>query len=69
MIKPGLYRHYKGKLYRVIDFATHSETMEPVALYHEEGHSYQKWVRPISMWGETVEVNGEWVPRFVYVGE
>lgn len=69
MIKPGLYRHYKGPFYRVVDFATHSETLEGMAIYHAEGQPQQKWVRPLAMWSEWVEVDGEQVPRFVYVGE
>ena len=27
---PGLYRHYKGMLYEVIDTVRHSETLEPM---------------------------------------
>ena len=30
---PGLYRHYKGMLYEVIDTVRHSETLEPMTLY------------------------------------
>lgn len=30
---PGLYRHYKGMLYQVIDTVRHSETLEPMTLY------------------------------------
>ena len=29
---PGLYRHYKGMLYEVIDTVRHSETLEPMTL-------------------------------------
>ena len=27
---PGLYRHYKGMLYEVLDTVRHSETLEPL---------------------------------------
>ena len=27
------------------------------------------WVRPLSMWTETVPRDGRWVPRFTYLGE
>ena len=30
---PGLYRHYKGNLYEVVDTVRHSETLEPMTLY------------------------------------
>ena len=32
-IRPGLYRHFKGKEYRVLYTATHSETLEPMVVY------------------------------------
>ena len=60
----GLYRHYKGKSYRVLAQATHSETMEQMvvyqALYGEQGI----WVRPLEMFLEDVTVEGETKPRF-----
>lgn len=65
-ISLGKYRHYKGKEYEVIGIATHSETMELLvvykALYKEEGKNL--WVRPLSMFIEEVNVNGQLVPRF-----
>lgn len=68
-LKPGKYRHFKGNEYELISLATHSETMEPMvvyrALYGEKG----LWVRPASMWTETVERDGYCGPRFSYVGE
>ena len=32
-IKPGKYRHFKGKEYEVIGVATHSESLEPMVVY------------------------------------
>lgn len=68
-LKPGKYRHFKGNEYELIAVATHSETMEPMvvyrALYGEKG----LWVRPASMWTETVERDGYCGPRFRYVNE
>ncbi|HEY1038343.1 MAG TPA: DUF1653 domain-containing protein [Bacteroidia bacterium] len=65
-IVPGKYRHYKGKEYEVLGIATHSESLEPLviykALYQEEGKNL--WVRPLTMFLEKVEVNGEWKNRF-----
>ena len=67
--RPGRYRHFKGGEYRLLFLARHSETGEPMvvyrALYGEQGI----WVRPASMWNETVERGGERVRRFTYVGE
>ena len=30
---PGLYRHYKGGMYRVEGTVRHSESLEPMTLY------------------------------------
>ncbi|NHO31298.1 DUF1653 domain-containing protein [Acetobacter fallax] len=58
-VTPGLYRHYKGGLYTVITTARHSETEEWFVVYRSEAHG-TLWIRPLSMWKETV--NGQ--PRF-----
>ncbi|HDZ39316.1 MAG TPA: DUF1653 domain-containing protein [Marinobacter sp.] len=63
-IRPGLYRHYKGKDYEVIDIARHSETEEKLVVYRCLYGDYSLWVRPLSMFRETVDVAGEQVPRF-----
>lgn len=67
--KPGVYRHYKGNLYRVLGLARHSETLEPLVVYQALYGEHGTWVRPAAMWGETVEVAGRRVVRFERVGE
>lgn len=67
-IKPGRYRHYKGKDYEVLDVATHSETGEQLVVYRCLYGDYSWWVRPLSMFTESVEVAGESLPRFAYLG-
>lgn len=64
MIEAGRYRHYKGKDYEVIGLATHSETEEKLVVYRCLYGNYDLWVRPLSMFQETVEVDGQTVPRF-----
>ncbi len=70
-IKPGIYRHYKGKDYEVIGVARHSETEEELvvykALYESEFGKDALWVRPAAMFQETVSLDGKVVPRFVYI--
>jgi hypothetical protein len=70
MIKPGRYKHYKGKLYEVLGTARHSETLEELivykALYRPEGENI--WVRPAKMFTEEVEINGIKKPRFEFLG-
>ncbi len=67
-IKKGKYRHFKGKEYEVIGTAKHSETLEEMVVYkalHGEGGL---WVRPASMWNETVERDGKFFQRFEFIG-
>ena len=71
-ITPGIYQHYKGKRYRVIGIARHSETLEEMvvyqALYDSEFGNNALWVRPKKMFMETVVVDGKTVPRFRFMG-
>ena len=66
-IKPGKYRHFKGGEYELIAIATHSETMEPMVVYRALYGAGGLWVRPLSMWSETVDRDGYHGPRFRYV--
>lgn len=71
-IKKGLYEHYKGKRYEVVDLGFHTEMREPVviykALYRGDFPEGTLWVRPLAMFQENVEVNGKQVPRFRHLG-
>jgi hypothetical protein len=66
VLKLGIYAHYKGNEYEVIDVATHSETEEKMvvykALYGEKG----LWVRPLSMFDEVMSDGRK---RFTFVRE
>ena len=66
MIKPGRYKHYKGNMYEVIGIAKHSETLEEMVVYRALYGDGCLWVRPASMWEETVTVNGVQNPRFEF---
>ncbi len=68
-IEPGKYQHYKGPFYEVIETCHHSETLEKLVVYRSlyECEIYGEnalWVRPLTMFLETVEVNGEAIQRF-----
>ena len=69
MIKPGKYRHFKGNEYEVIGTARHSETLEEMVVYRALYGEFGLWVRPASMWEETVERDGKTYQRFTYIGE
>ncbi|MCE9682890.1 DUF1653 domain-containing protein [Halomonas alkalisoli] len=61
---PGIYSHYKGNRYEVLGVAHHSETEEALVVYRALYGEYGLWVRPLAMFTQTVEVQGEPVPRF-----
>lgn len=63
-ILPGKYRHYKGNEYEVICMARHSETEEEMVVYRALYGERGVWVRPASMWNETVEKDGKTYKRF-----
>lgn len=76
-MKTGLYKHFKGNLYEVLGVAMHSETREKLVVYRalydcpeiaDEYGMHPMFVRPFDMFNETVEHNGQTVPRFAYVG-
>ena len=68
-IQPGLWRHFKGNLYRVQGIALHSETGEEMVVYQALYGEHGLWVRPASMWLEQVERENYSGPRFVRVGD
>ena len=67
-LRPGRYRHYKGKLYEVLGVAHHSETLEELvvykALYKTKFGVDSLWVRPRKMFEEKVKIGKILVPRF-----
>jgi hypothetical protein len=67
VIALGRYRHYKGGEYEVLFEARHSETQEWLVVYRTLYGDHGHWVRPKAMFLETVEVDGERVPRFALV--
>ena len=68
-IQPGLWKHFKGNLYRVMYVALHSETGEEMVVYQALYGQRGRWVRPASMWLEHVERDGYSGPRFVRLGD
>ena len=65
-IRLGHYRHFKGNEYQVLHIARHSETLEPMVVYQALYGDHGIWVRPASMWNETVEFSGKTVRRFEF---
>lgn len=65
----GKYKHFKGNEYEVLYIAKHSETLEEMVVYRALYGEFGIWVRPLSMWNETVVHEGREVKRFTYIGE
>lgn len=65
----GKYRHFKGMEYRVLHLARHSETCEPMVVYQQLYGDNAVWVRPLSMFLETVERDGNTFFRFEEIEE
>ena len=68
-VKAGIYKHYKNQLYHVIGLARQSETEEPHVVYRPLYNDSGLWIRPLSMFDETIEVDGRKVKRFAFVEE
>lgn len=65
LVLGGIYRHYKGKLYRVLYIARHSETEEQLVIYQALYGDYGIWARPFAMFMEDVQMpDGTWAPSF-----
>ena len=69
VVRLGRYRHYKGNEYEVIDVAYHSETEEKMVIYRKLYGDHSLWVRPLGMFFEDVQVEGQSLPRFLWIGE
>lgn len=70
----GRYQHYKGREYIVLMIALHSETREEMVVYQGQYEDAEFgntpiWVRPLSMFIEEVDVDGERRPRFTLLKE
>lgn len=63
-IELGKYQHYKGNFYEVIGVVKHSETLEELVLYKQLYSDGALWVRPLSMFLETINVDGVTKSRF-----
>lgn len=68
-LKFGKYRHFKGNEYEVIGIAKDSETMEPMVVYRAMYGELGLWVRPLTMFTETIIRDNQEMKRFTYIGE
>lgn len=70
-LQTGVYQHYKGKKYLVLGIAKHSETLEDLVVYLSlyDNELASLWVRPLTIFREVVEVDGQNMPRFSKIEE
>jgi hypothetical protein len=71
-VKVGaVYEHYKGREYYVLAVGKHSETLEEMVTYISlyDNTESQVWIRPLKMFNETVEFEGNKTPRFKLVAK
>jgi cyclomaltodextrinase / maltogenic alpha-amylase / neopullulanase len=68
-LRKGVYRHFKGNLYELVEQAIHSETLEEYVVYRALYGERGIWVRPLSMFIEQIERDGRSIPRFEFVGD
>ena len=59
----GIYRHYKGKFYKVLSIAQHSENLQWLVIYQAQYGERKIWARPLDMFCDEV---GN-VKRFEYI--
>lgn len=55
----GIYKHYKGDLYIVLDTCKHSETLEDMVIYRALYGEGELWCRPYNMFLDEVNKNGQ----------
>lgn len=68
-MKLGIYKHYKGKLYKVLGIAKHSETLEDLVIYEAlyNNHISKLWVRPLKIFIGDVVIDGKKKKRFTFI--
>ncbi|PCI55095.1 MAG: hypothetical protein COB45_06930 [Gammaproteobacteria bacterium] len=69
MIRLGKYQHFKGSYYQVLHLARHSETEETFVVYHPFDNKNDIWIRPLTMFNETITREGKALQRFQFIDE
>lgn len=51
----GIYKHFKGDYYLIVDIASHSETKEKYVVYRGLYGDNKLWIRPLDMFLSEVD--------------
>ncbi len=68
-VKKGIYRHYKGGEYEVLEEVKNSEDKSELIVYRDLKDKKKLWARPKKMFQEKVEIDGEKKDRFEFLRE
>jgi hypothetical protein len=63
-IKLGIYKHYKGGMYKVLGIGRHTEENQELVIY-QSLETNDIWIRPVEMFFEIVKTENYQGPRFI----
>ena len=63
----GLYQHYKGNFYEVVDIAKDSDSQEEMVVYCGMYGKFETWVKSKKRFEEMLVVDGHKVPHFRFI--
>src|SRR4051812_43884745 len=66
-VRPGIYRHFKGRFYEVEGTALQVDSDHEFVVYKQLYDDFRLFLRDKDEFLETVEVDGVQVPRFQFV--
>lgn len=69
IVKGGIYEHFKGERYEVLDIVLNAETDERMVLYRRVANPDISWVRSVFNFRDRIERDGVLIPRFKLVEE
>lgn len=67
-LKKGIYTHYKGAEYELLEIALNESDREKIVVYRALRDG-QIWLRPLSEFSEEIERKGKKIRRFEYLKE
>lgn len=68
-IRPGIYRHFKGGEYEVLELALHSETEQAHVVYRPLYGERRLWVRPLELFADHKQIDGQELARFERIAD
>lgn len=68
-VTKGIYQHFKGNFYELVDIARYSENLEEMVVYRALYGDFGLWIRPLKMFLENVELSGKKIPRFKFISD